>query len=208
SKVSALRMDSPSVGLISATGAQRLRSRLTLLSRFAPRAGLVILRQTFVRRCQNCVARASIPVGLVAFACFDLGDGGLEQPGALGVGEHGVDDAMLAGIELARTKIAAHADTHALRTSHVKRWSPLEGRIRFYRVAVAINPHMIVRAVMLPRQAKKRCAVVVNRDLDIGEGGDGHEAKQLDAPLAGAAVDRAGGGAPNFLSFTSPFLAA
>jgi hypothetical protein len=28
-------------------------------------------------------------VGLLAFACFDLGDGGLDQPGALGVGEHG-----------------------------------------------------------------------------------------------------------------------
>jgi hypothetical protein len=42
---------------------------------------------------------------------------------------------------------------------------------------------------MLPRQAKKRCVVVVNRDLDIGKGSDGHEAKQLDAPLAGAAVD-------------------
>jgi hypothetical protein len=67
---------------------------------------------------------------------------------------------------------------------------------------------MIARAVMLPRQSKSRCGVVVNRDLDIGEGGDGHEAKQLDAPLAGAAVDRAGGGTPNFLSFTSPFLAA
>jgi hypothetical protein len=49
----------------------------------------------------------AMPVGLIAFACFDLGDGGLEQPGALGVGEHGVDDAMLAGIELARTKIAS-----------------------------------------------------------------------------------------------------
>ena len=48
-----------SVGLISGAGAQRLRSRFTLLSRFAPRAGLVILRQTFVRRCQACVARAS-----------------------------------------------------------------------------------------------------------------------------------------------------
>jgi hypothetical protein len=30
-------------------------SRFTLLSRFAPRAGLVTLRQTFVRCCQNCV---------------------------------------------------------------------------------------------------------------------------------------------------------
>jgi hypothetical protein len=73
---------------------------------------------------------------------------------------------------------------------------------------MAINPDMIVRAVMLPREAKKRCAVVVNRDLNIGEGGDGHEAKQLNAPLAGAAVDRAGGGTPNFLSFTLPFRAA
>jgi len=91
------------------------------------------------------------------------------------VGEHGVDDAMLAGIELARAKIAVHADTHALRTSHVKRWSPIEGRIRFYRVAVAINPDMIARAVVLPRQAKKRCVVVVNRGLDIGKGADGHD---------------------------------
>jgi hypothetical protein len=47
---------------------------------------------------------SAMPVGLLAFACFDLGDGDLEQPGALGVGEHGVDDAMLAGIELARGK--------------------------------------------------------------------------------------------------------
>jgi len=39
---------------------------------------------------------------------------------------------------------------------------------------MAINPHMIVSAVMLPRQAKERCVVVVNRDLDIGKGGDGH----------------------------------
>jgi hypothetical protein len=43
-------------------------------------------------------------VVLLALPCFALGDGGLEQPGALGVGEHGVDDAMLAGIELARAK--------------------------------------------------------------------------------------------------------
>jgi len=35
------------------------------------------------------------PVGLVRVRVFDLGDGGLEQPGALGVGEHGVDYAML-----------------------------------------------------------------------------------------------------------------
>jgi hypothetical protein len=28
-------------------------------------------------------------VGLLAFACFDLGDGGLDQPDALGVSEHG-----------------------------------------------------------------------------------------------------------------------
>ena len=48
-----------SVGLILAAGAQRLRSRFTLLSRFAPRAGLVTLCQTFVLRCQNCVARVS-----------------------------------------------------------------------------------------------------------------------------------------------------
>jgi hypothetical protein len=50
-----------------------------------------------------------------------------------------------------------------------------------------------VRAVVLPRQAKKRCVVVVNRDLDIGKGGNGHDVKQpkkrakpilLDARLA------------------------
>jgi hypothetical protein len=29
---------------------------LTLLGRFAARAGFVALRRTFVRRCQNCVA--------------------------------------------------------------------------------------------------------------------------------------------------------
>jgi hypothetical protein len=69
---------SPSVGLISGAGAQRLRSRFTLLSRLAPRVGLVAFRQTFVRRCQNCVVRASMSVGLAAFACFDLGDGGFE----------------------------------------------------------------------------------------------------------------------------------
>src|SRR6478736_462126 len=102
---------------------------------------------------------------------------------------------MLAGIELARTKIAVHADTHVLRRVFVKRWPPLIGWVRFYHVRMAINPDMIVRAVMLPRQAKKRCAVVVNRDLDIDEGGDGHEAKQLDAPLAGATVDAQGDGA-------------
>jgi len=28
-------------------------------------------------------------VGLLAFACFDFGDDGLDQPGPLGVGEHG-----------------------------------------------------------------------------------------------------------------------
>src|SRR5215470_15568503 len=28
-------------------------------------------------------------VGLLAFACFDLGDGSLDQPGALGVSERG-----------------------------------------------------------------------------------------------------------------------
>ena len=123
------------------------------------------------------------------------------------MGEHGVDDAMLAGIELARAKIAVHADTHVPRRVFVERW-PLVGWVRFYHVCMAINPDMIVRAVMLPRQAKKCCAVVVNRDLDIGNGGDGHEAKQLDTLLAGASVDHAGGGTPNFLSFTSPFLAA
>src|SRR5262249_41923009 len=58
---------------------------------------------------------------------------------------------------------------------HVKRWSPFEGRIGFYRVATAINPDLIARAVMLPRQAKRRCDVVVNRDLDIGKGTDGHD---------------------------------
>src|SRR5262245_6437596 len=36
---------------------------VSLLSRFAPRAGLVIVRQTFVRRCQNCVARAAVITG-------------------------------------------------------------------------------------------------------------------------------------------------
>jgi len=41
--------------------------------------------------------------------CFDLGDGRLDQSGALGVGEHSIDDAMPAGIELARAKIAVHA---------------------------------------------------------------------------------------------------
>jgi len=45
----------PSVGLISRAGIQRLRSRFTLLSRFAPRVGLVTLRQTFVCRRQNYV---------------------------------------------------------------------------------------------------------------------------------------------------------
>src|SRR5215471_6864204 len=30
------------------------------ISRFGPRAGLVTLRQTFVRRCQNCVAWAAV----------------------------------------------------------------------------------------------------------------------------------------------------
>src|SRR6516162_9194999 len=31
-----------------------------LLGRLAPRAGFVALRQTFVRRCQNCVAWAAV----------------------------------------------------------------------------------------------------------------------------------------------------
>jgi hypothetical protein len=115
-----------------------------------------------------------VRVGLLAFGCFDLGDGDLDQPGALGVGEHSIDDAMLAGIELARAKIAVHAGEHIRRRIHVKRWSS-EGWIRFYRVVMAINPEVIARAVMLPRQAKSRCDVVVNRDLDIGKGADGHD---------------------------------
>src|SRR5215471_4977946 len=73
---------------------------------------------------------------------FDLGDGRLDQPGALGVGEHSIDDAMLAGIELARAKIAVHAGKHIRRRSHVKRWSP-EAWIRFYCVVMAINPDVI-----------------------------------------------------------------
>ena len=93
-------------------------------------------------------AIAAACASLLAFACFDLGDGGLDQPGALGVGEHSVDDAMLAGIELARAKIARHAGEHHFgRRIHVKRWSSFEGRVRFYRVAVAINPDVIARAV-------------------------------------------------------------
>jgi hypothetical protein len=119
--------------------------------------------------------RGSVRVGLLAFACFDLADGGLDQSGALGVGEHGVDDAMRAGVELARAKIAVHAGEHIRRRIHVKRWSPFEGRIRFYRVAMAINPDVIARAVVLPRQAKSRCGVVGNRDLDIGKGADGQD---------------------------------
>jgi hypothetical protein len=119
--------------------------------------------------------RGSVRVGLLAFACFDLGDGGLDQASALGVGEHGVDDAMLAGIELARAKIARHAGERIRRRIHVKRWSPFEGWIRFYREVMAINPDVIARAGVLPRQAKSRCGVVVNRDLDIGKGADGHD---------------------------------
>jgi hypothetical protein len=92
--------------------------------------------------------------GLFAFGCLDLGDGGLEQSGALGVGEHGIDDAMLAGIELARAKIAVHADAHAMRRVLVERWPPFEAWVRFYRVRVAINPDVIARAVVLPRQKK------------------------------------------------------
>jgi hypothetical protein len=54
---------------------------------------------------------------------------------ALGVGEHGVDDAMLSGIELARTKIAVHTDTHVLGRAFVERWPPVVGWVRFYRVS-------------------------------------------------------------------------
>src|SRR5262249_38908103 len=89
---------------------------------------------------------------------------------------HGVDNGMLAGMKLARAKIAVHAGEHIRRRIHVKRWSPFESRIRFYRVAMAINPNVIAHAVVLPRQAKSRCVVVVNRDLDIGKGADGHDA--------------------------------
>ena len=94
-------------------------------------------------------------VGLLAFACFDLGDGGLDRPGALGVGEHGVDDAMLAGIELARAKIAVHAGEHIRRRIHVKRWLPFEGRIRLYRVAMAINPDVMSARRRAPKTGKK-----------------------------------------------------
>ena len=45
------------------------------------------------------------------------------------MGEHSIDDAMLAGIELARAKIAVHAGKHIRRRIHVKRWSPFGGRI-------------------------------------------------------------------------------
>jgi hypothetical protein len=82
-KVQPLWMDSLSVGLVSGAGTQRLRSRFTLLSRFAPRVGLVTFRQKFVRvpglrRERAQTQSRSMPVGLVAFACFDLGDGGFE----------------------------------------------------------------------------------------------------------------------------------
>src|SRR5262249_58256196 len=109
--------------------------------------------------------------------------GGVNRRSVLGVGEHRVNDAVLVGVEFARAKIAVHVGEHIWRRIDVKRWSPLGGRIRFYRVAMAINPDVIARAVMLPRQAKSRRDVVVNRDLDIVKGGGGHEAKQLAAFL-------------------------
>ena len=84
----------------------------------------------------------------------DRCDGRLDQPGALGVGEHSIDDAMLAGIELARARIAVHAGKRIQRRIHVKRWSP-EAWIRFYRVVMAINPDVIARAGVLPRQASR-----------------------------------------------------
>ena len=65
---------------------------------------------------------------------------------------------------------------HIRRRIHVKRWSPFAVRIPFYRVVMAINPGVIARAGVLPRQAKSCRVVVVNRDLDIGEGADGHDA--------------------------------
>ena len=83
----------------------------------------------------------------------DRCDGRLDQPGALGVGEHSIDDAMLAGIELARAKIAVHAGKRIQRRIHVKRWSP-EAWIRFYRVVMAIYPGVRARAGV-PRQAPR-----------------------------------------------------